>query len=105
MYKNTDILINTSFYEGFPNVVAEAINHKCLIITSDSFGGVSDLIKNEKYGLIYKTKNYKQLSKKILFAVKNFNKCKSKINLAKKNLIALARMNNHKYVNFFEKIN
>jgi len=104
LYKHSDILINTSLYEGFPNVVAEAINHKCLIITSDSFGGINDLIKNEKYGLIYKTKDFNELSKKISFAVKNFTKCKSKINLAKKNLVNLVEVNNHKYINFFKKI-
>ena len=84
LYYNSDILVNTSLYEGFPNVIAEAINHKCLIITSDSFGGKNDLIKSEKYGLVYKTKNFKELSVKILFAVKNFEKCKNKINFAKK---------------------
>ena len=105
LYKRSDILINTSLYEGFPNVVAEAINHKCLIITSKSFGGIGDLIKNEKYGLVYKTKNFKQLSEKILFAVKHFKVCKNKINLAKKNLIDLAKSNNQKYVNFFDNIN
>ena len=104
LYQNSDILVNTSLYEGFPNVIAEAINHKCLIITSDSFGGISDLIKNEKYGLIYKKKNFKELSKKILFAVKNFKECKQKINLAKKHLINIAKENNHKYVDFFNNL-
>ena len=64
LYRKSDILINTSIYEGFPNVIAEAINYKCLIITSDSFGGKDDLIKNEKYGFIYKTKNFKEVKKK-----------------------------------------
>jgi glycosyltransferase involved in cell wall biosynthesis len=105
IYKKSDILVNTSLYEGFPNVIAEAINHKCLIITSDSFGGKDDLIKNEKYGLIYETKNFKELSKKIIFAVKHFKECKNKINLAKKNLIHIAKENNIKYINFFKNIN
>jgi len=105
LYKNSDILVNTSLYEGFPNVIAEAINNKCLIITSDSFGGKDDLIKNEKYGLIYKTKDFQELSEKILFAVKNFRKCKNKINFAKKNLIKIAKKNNSKYIKFFNEIN
>ena len=71
LYRKSDILINTSIYEGFPNVIAEAINYWCLIITSDSFGGKDDLIKNEKYGFIYKTKNFNELSKKITFAPAN----------------------------------
>jgi len=103
LYRKSDILINTSIYEGFPNVIAEAINYRCLIITSDSFGGKDDLIKNEKYGFIYKTKNFKELSKKITFAVKNLKKCKNKINLAKKNLILISKKNNFEYIDFFRK--
>ena len=103
LYKNSDILISSSIYEGFPNVIAEAINHNCLIITSNSFGGRHDLIKNEKFGLIYNKYDFKELSQKILFAINNFNKCKSKIFLAKKNLIKIAHNNNDGYISFFNK--
>ena len=34
-YKISDILISTSFYEGFPNVIA-SINYNCFIISADN---------------------------------------------------------------------
>ena len=104
MYKKTDIMVSTSIYEGFPNVIAESINNECLVITSNSYGGYNEMVKNNEYGLIYKTKNYLELSKKLNYAVKNFDLCKKKILLSKKNLILLSKKNNQKYKEFFKKI-
>ena len=59
-------MISTSIYEGFPNVVAEAISFNCLVISSNSFGGINDLIKNENFGYIYNLYDSKQLSIKMI---------------------------------------
>lgn len=104
IYQKTNIYINTSLFEGFPNTIVEAINFNCLIISSDSFGGIREIIKNNNYGLLYKTKNYNDLYNKIKYAVDNNKLCKKKIFNAKKNIIAMAERNNQNYLNFFNSI-
>jgi glycosyltransferase involved in cell wall biosynthesis len=49
--KGADILVNPSLSEGLPNIVLEAMAMKIPIIATD-VGGVSELIENEKSGLI-----------------------------------------------------
>ena len=103
IYNKTDILVNTSIYEGFPNTIVEAVSFNCLIITSKSFGGYSDIILNNNFGLLYKTGNINELSQKLKFAIRNFKNCKIKIKNAKKNLIKLSKKNDT-YIKFFNKI-
>ena len=104
IYNRTDIYISTSIYEGFPNTVVEAITSECLIISSSSFGGLKDIIKNNKFGLLYKTFDYVELSNQINYAMKNFKYCKRKILKAKLLLLAKAKENNNKYKQFFNSI-
>ena len=104
IYELTDIYINTSIYEGFPNTVVEAVYNECLVIASNSYGGCGEIIKNKNYGLRYETFNYMQLSKKINFAIKNFGNFKIKIKYAKKKLLRMAKTNNLKYNEFFGKL-
>lgn len=104
IYSKTDIFISTSLYEGFPNSLVDAVNNLCLIISSKSFGGYREIIKNENYGLIYKTNDHLDLVKKIKYAVNNFKNCKKKIIKAKKNLEILALKHNTEYKKFFNKI-
>lgn len=102
-FKKTDVLISTSIYEGFPNVVAEAISYNCLIVTSNSFGGISDLIKNESFGYIYNLYDSKQLSIKMKKSMeKTKNNFDKKIN-ARKNL-NLIYLKNNQLINFLLKI-
>jgi glycosyltransferase involved in cell wall biosynthesis len=104
IYKKSHILISTSLYEGFPNVVAEAINYKCLIIASNSYGGINDLIKNNSYGVIYNVKDPENLADKINIAINSYKLQKNKIIKANKNLENLAKNYNNKYLIFFNKI-
>ena len=97
-------MINTSIYEGFPNVIAEAINYSCLIIASKSYGGYIDLIKNNSFGISYKPKDYISLSKKIEYAINNLNKLRTLKKLAKKNLNKI-KLQNDNYIKFFKKKN
>jgi GalNAc-alpha-(1->4)-GalNAc-alpha-(1->3)-diNAcBac-PP-undecaprenol alpha-1,4-N-acetyl-D-galactosaminyltransferase len=100
-YKDTDILVSTSYYEGFPNVVAEAINYNCLIVASKNYGGIYDLIKNRNYGIFYEIGNAKELAKKIN-SIKLFSKSTlKKIKLAKQNLKSIATKHNKDFENLF----
>ena len=83
-----------SIYEGFPNVVEISFN--CLVISSNSFGGIGDLIKNENFGYVYNLYDSKQLSSKIK---NNIIKKKN----ARKNLNSIYLKNNL-LINFFQKL-
>ena len=104
IYKKTDILISTSLYEGFPNVIAEAINYNCLIISAKNFGGVRQLIGNEDRGLYYISKDPHDLYKKIVYSIKNKNLVKKKIYKSKRNLVKLSRLNKNIYKDLFNKL-
>ena len=94
IYKKSDILVSTSLYEGFPNVIAEAINYNCLIISAKNFGGARQLIGNGDKGIYYKLNNPQDLSEKIEFTLRNKKLIKEKILKSKKNLIKLSKLHN-----------
>ncbi len=104
MYKKSDILISTSLYEGFPNVIAEAINYNCLIISAKNFGGARQLIGNEDKGLYYNLYDPKDLVKKIKYSIENKDLIVKKILKSKKNLIKLSKLNNNGYKDLFDKL-
>lgn len=68
-FKTSNLCISTSFYESFPNSVVQAINNSLPIISSNSHGGINDLIKNNYSGVFFKTNEPHDLANKIL----NFN--------------------------------
>ena len=104
IYKKTDILISTSLYEGFPNVIADAINYNCLIISAKNHGGARQLIGNEDKGLYYNLNDPHDLFEKIKYSLKNRTLVKKKITKSKINLIKLSKKNNNSYKNLFNKL-
>ena len=63
--KKSDLFILSSVNEGLPNALIEAMALKKFIISSDCLTGPREILLNEKYGFLFKVKNYKQLSLKI----------------------------------------
>lgn len=104
VYLKSDIVISTSLYEGFPNVVAEGINHECLIISSKNIGGIYDLVKNQHFGVFYEIGNVNQLSIKLKDIIINFNNYKKKIKRSKQNLLKLSLKSKRDYFNLFKKL-
>lgn len=86
LIKQTDIFVLSSRYEGLPNVLLEALVLNKFIISSDCPTGPKEILLNGKGGLLFKTGNYKQLTNKILYYVKNKNKCNKLLKVAVKNL-------------------
>ena len=84
--KQTDVFILSSKYEGLPNVLLESLVLKKFIISSDCPTGPREILSNGRGGLLFKMGDYKDLSKKIIFYLKNKEKCKSKLKFATKNL-------------------
>ncbi len=67
--KKSNLFILTSLYEGLPNVLLEAMALKKFIISSNCPTGPGEILKNGKLGMLFKIRDKKDLSNKIL----NFN--------------------------------
>ena len=84
--KESDLFINCSFFEGFPNSVVEALNHNVPVVCSKSHGGVFDILKNNKYGYLFDLNKVENLSSLILNFLNNDKLFLEKTKNAKKNL-------------------
>ncbi len=76
--KKSDLLINPSYFEGFPNVVIEALSCGVPVICSKSHGGIKEILKNEKYGDLFENGNTEDLMNKIINFFKDPNKLQFK---------------------------
>ncbi len=81
-----DLLINTSYFEGFPNVVVEALENSVPVIVSKSEGGVYEIIDNGKFGDFFENKDHIDLYKKISNFIKFPRILESKARKAKQHL-------------------
>jgi glycosyltransferase involved in cell wall biosynthesis len=84
--KKADIFILSSIYEGLPNVLLEALTLKKFVISSDCPTGPKEILKNGKYGFLFKVKNINQLTSQIIKYSDNKKICNRKIDLAYKSL-------------------
>ena len=91
-----DIFILSSTFEGLPNVLLEAASLRKLIISSDCRTGPKEILQSGKGGLLFKVKNFKELSKKILFITKKPYLKKKYINYTYKSLDRFDLNNNLK---------
>lgn len=103
LLKICKLYICSSFFEGFPNAVLEAINYNLPIISSKNHGGIYEIILNKRGGDLYQTGNEQEL-KKILMEFQNNYKKKLKKNLiAKKFLNRFTTRNIKQYEKIFDK--
>ena len=75
LIKQADIFVLSSKFEGLPNVLLEATVLKKFIISSNCPTGPREILLNGRGGLLFKTENHIDLSKKILFYEMNKKKC------------------------------
>ena len=105
IYLNSDLFINASHFEGFPNAVVEAINFNLPVICSDTRGGIREIILNGNGGDFFKIGDYKDLADRIIRFYKNPRPLKKKLFLARKNIKNFSLKNNvEKYDSIFKKI-
>ena len=95
LLKKCNLYINSSYFEGFPNSVAEAAYLGIPVIASQSHGGINEILSYGKFGTIYKN-NHIELSKKIKNYIKNPKPFLNKAKLAKKNVMKFNLQNNIK---------
>ena len=103
--RNTDLFINSSYFEGFPNSVVEAINFNIPVICSQSYGGINEILLNGKCGTTFKNGDSKDLSNKINKFYLNPNKFNLMSKIAKINIKIFSLQNNlSNYDKLFNKI-
>lgn len=73
IYKNYDLYILSSKFEGFPNSLIEALSAGLACISSNCRYGPSEIIKIKKNGLLFENNNYLDLHQKIKYLLKNKN--------------------------------
>ena len=71
IFKDANLFINASWFEGLPNALVQSINYNVFPICANSPGGNNEVVKNGKLGLLFKVNNVADLKKKILFFIKN----------------------------------
>ena len=69
--KRSKLFVLTSELEGFPNVLIEAMSCGLPVISSNCKSGPSEILGEEKYGLLYEVGNTDMLSQKILTVMNN----------------------------------
>ena len=84
--KQADVFVLTSKFEGLPNVLLEALVLEKFIISSNCPTGPKEILLNGKGGLLFKTGDYKDLSRKLKFYKKNKNKCSKMLKLSIRHL-------------------
>ena len=70
----SDLFVLSSLYEGLPNVILEAITLKKFVISSNCPTGPNEILMKGQFGMLFKTQNHIELSKKILEFNNNRNK-------------------------------
>ena len=94
--RKSEILLLTSLYEGFGNVLVESIALGTPVISTNSNAGPSEILMNNKGGDLVKIGDYKNLAKKIINHFKNPKILKNKTKYAKKYLFRFEIKNHAK---------
>ena len=85
-YLNSKLFILKFCYEGFGNVLIDAINYDLPIITTNCKSGPNEIVDYGKGGFLTPIENPELLSKKILYCINNYMIAKKKSQYAKKNI-------------------
>mgnify|MGYP001166795919 CR=1 FL=1 len=85
-YDKSNLFINASLFEGFPNAVVEAINHNIPVICSNCKGGMNEILLSGKGGDMFPVNDFRELSKKITLFFKNSAKLNKKLTIARRNI-------------------
>ena len=100
-FKESDVFILSSKFEGLPNVLLEAGYLKKYIITTNCPTGPSEILKNKIHGSFFQVGNFNQLSQRIKFYNYHKEEIKKKI---KKISFNLNEFNYKKNLNIYKNV-
>ena len=66
IFKNANLFINASLFEGLPNALVQAINYNVFPICSNAPGGNIEVIDNGKLGISFRLNDKNDLKRKII---------------------------------------
>ena len=103
--KKSKLLILTSLYEGFPNILVESLTIGTPVVSTNMNSGASEILLNGKGGDLVKLGDYKNLSKKIISFFNSPQSLLKKTHFAKKYLYRFNTITHSKiYTKIFKKI-
>ena len=103
--KKSDLLVLTSIYEGFPNVLVESLTIGTPVISTNANAGASEIVLNGKGGELIDIGDYNNLAKKIVNHFNSPKKLLKKTKIAQNNLFRFETKRHSKiYTNLFKKI-
>ena len=85
-FKKHDLFISSSDFEGFPNIVVEALNNNLYVVSRDSGGGIFNILLNGKIGKIIDTNDPKVFAQQINQFLTNMKYYQGNKKLIRKNL-------------------
>lgn len=100
-YSESNLFISPSYFEGFPNAVIEALSFNLPVICSDSYGGIKEILLDNKGGYIFKNSDFRDLSDKINLFFEDPDQFINKTKFIKKHISKFSLMNT---VNNYEKV-
>ena len=104
-YKEADLFILSSIYEGFPNVLVEAAQNNVPIISTNCNSGPREILLNGKGGELVRIKDHLKISQKIVLFSKNKKTFIKKSQFCKKKLYRFDnKYNLSKFENLFDKL-
>jgi glycosyltransferase involved in cell wall biosynthesis len=92
-YLEANLFINPSYFEGFPNVVIEALSTNLPVICSDSYGGIREILLDNKGGYIFKNGDFHDLANKINLFFKKPDQFINKTKFIKKHISKFSLIN------------
>ena len=104
-YKESELFILNSLYEGLGNVVIDAVNYELPVIVTKCNSGPNEIILNNKGGYMVPIKSPELLARKISYCINNKNISMKKAFFAKKHINRFdCNSNSQKYLNFLSKV-
>jgi glycosyltransferase involved in cell wall biosynthesis len=70
-FSSADVFVQTSLYEGFGYVLAEALACGTPVVAYDSKGAMREILDNGKYGILVTPGDFDALKEAIIFQIKN----------------------------------